>query len=112
MPRAPAGPCTFPGCPRRAVPPGSRCASHRRGPEGHPFTKFYRSKAWRDRSTRYRREHPICEWPGCGRPSAETDHILSLTDGGEPLADENLQALCHRHHDEKTWADRKRRVAG
>jgi hypothetical protein len=86
-----------------------RCLDHLRLLDEHPFADFYRTERWRRTSKDYRRRHPICEHPGCTKASAETDHIVSLTDGGAPFDEGNLQALCHRHHDEKTWADRRRR---
>jgi hypothetical protein len=46
---------------------------------------------------------------GCGEPTAEADHIMSMTDGGAPMARVNLQGLCKLHHERKTHADRAAR---
>jgi hypothetical protein len=40
-----------------------------------------------------------CRFPGCGRVAdrCELDHVIAWADGG-PTNDENLAALCPRHH--------------
>lgn len=106
MPRRGLHECPEPGC--AELTEGGRCTAHRVR-EPHPLDAFYKKRRWRNRSESYRRAHPICEWPGCTAPSEDVDHIISMTDGGSPFAEENLQALCRRHHIEKTWADRARR---
>lgn len=69
---------------------------------------FYRTKRWVERSRGFRREHPVCMV--CNRWKSEvTDHIVPLKDGGEPWADSNLQALCHRCHNRKTARERVRK---
>lgn len=30
------------------------------------------------------------------------DHIIELKDGGAPFDEDNVQSLCHRHHNKKT----------
>lgn len=50
----------------------------------------------------YLRLHPVCEIPGCDRPSTDADHIVRISDGGARLGWENLQALCHECHARKT----------
>ena len=44
-----------------------------------------------------------CQAPGCGKAGRlEVDHIIALEDGGDPWAEDNLQALCRACHIEKT----------
>jgi 5-methylcytosine-specific restriction protein A len=49
----------------------------------------------------YLRIHPICEIDGCGQVATDLDHKKPKRDGGTDAAD-NLQALCHSHHSQKT----------
>src|SRR5690242_2946977 len=53
------------------------------------------------------RAYPICEVPGCSRPSTSTDHVIPYSEGGTS-AWVNLQALCGPHHQEKTLAESHR----
>lgn len=50
----------------------------------------------------------VCEWPGCGNPSEEADHIIPRIDGGGHTP-ENGWALCRTHHRIKTARDRRNR---
>ena len=45
------------------------------------------------------REEPLCR--RCGEPATDVDHIVSRERGGEDTR-ENLQALCHPCHSQKT----------
>ncbi len=36
------------------------------------------------------------------------DHIMPLKDGGPRLDPTNVQPLCQRHHNEKTWLERNK----
>ena len=46
------------------------------------------------------RRQPLCQWPGCNKPATDVDHIVAKPAGDDSF--ENLQALCHPHHSEKT----------
>jgi 5-methylcytosine-specific restriction enzyme A len=59
----------------------------------------------------YLAAHPVCEAPGCGRPSVDVDHVQELRDGGARLEWANLRALCHGHHVRKTARQRRERPA-
>ncbi|NYF10917.1 hypothetical protein HDC94_002073 [Leifsonia sp. AK011] len=43
--------------------------------------------------------HPICDFPGCGRPAAECDidHTIAKADNGT-TTDANVGPLCRNHH--------------
>lgn len=56
---------------------------------------------WRKVRRAYLDEHPTCEEPGCRQPAADVDHVVPLRRGGTN-EDENLRALCRRHHSRKT----------
>ena len=45
----------------------------------------------------------ICVWPGCHRPSEQSDldHTVDFADGGETTR-RNLAPLCRQHHNAKT----------
>ncbi len=106
-------------CPETAVPGGSRCEKHGGNKSGWAKYKArnparaakYQSEHWRIRRDRTLREEPNCR--RCGAPSTDVDHIVALADGGGFFDRENLQALCHTCHKEKTGEDnRKRRKEG
>lgn len=74
-------------------------------------TKLYQSSSWRKKAKNYLQRNPSCkecERMGIERQADVVDHINPIP----PLAtvaqfwdmskDENLQALCHRHHNSKT----------
>ncbi len=65
--------------------------------------------AWRRIRAVVLAEEPICRQ--CGAPSSDVDHVVNRASGG---TDEraNLQALCHRHHLEKTGRERTRGQGG
>ena len=100
--------CTVPGCPNRA---NGRCPKHRAGRTADKFADVYSSRAWKALSRQVRAESPVCQWPGCSRPSEQADHIVAMHDGGAPLSRLNVQALCGWHHAKKGKADRRRRKA-
>jgi len=56
-------------------------------------------------SSAYKRNHPICQWPGCRRPTDVVDHIIPLAEGGPRYDFTNFQSLCEPHHNTKTNAD-------
>jgi 5-methylcytosine-specific restriction protein A len=57
--------------------------------------------AWDRLSLRRRKAFPVCEVPGCTRPSESTDHVIPASEGGTSEWG-NLQALCGPDHREKT----------
>lgn len=100
MPTRPPSPCQHPGCP--ATTTGRRCTQHQRDYDRqHPRHKLYGTKRWRQLRGRYITDHPWCAIPGCTLPATDVDHIVPLPDGA-PYDETNLQALCKRHHSQKT----------
>ena len=59
---------------------------------------------WTRVSRMYRRSHPNCELclPASIVRSEEVDHIVPLTEGGEPFDEDNLRALCRPCHQSVT----------
>lgn len=55
--------------------------------------------------TAYRRDHPMCEQPGCPRLADHVDHVVPLAEGGDRYDPSNYQSLCRPHHNKKTTAD-------
>lgn len=71
--------------------------------------KFYKSKAWKERSVTYRKQHPLCERclaKGIYTPAALVHHKIHIDENNmnDPfilLSDENLEALCHDCHNDE-----------
>lgn len=101
MPRKPATPCSYPGCPR--LTHNRYCAEHAKIAERN-YRKYERDpqidkrygREWRRIRARYVTEHPLCEQrqkDGRLTPTQEVHHILPLSKGGTHDF-ENLMALC------------------
>ncbi len=70
---------------------------------------FYDSRAWRKLRAWYVKKYPICvecKFMGRATPVDVVDHIIPVEDGGAPLSEDNLQSLCHLHHNQKTARDK------
>lgn len=66
---------------------------------------FYNSTAWRKISKAYKDKYPLCvkcELENKITPSEYTDHIVRIEDGGDKFSEDNLQALCSFHHNQKS----------
>jgi 5-methylcytosine-specific restriction endonuclease McrA len=87
----------------------SRCPAHRLKSWSHRPVRPDLDSAWDRLSLRRRRAFPVCEVPGCTRPSTSTDHIIPAFEGGTSEWG-NLQALCREHHTAKTLAESHRAV--
>lgn len=64
-------------------------------------------RAWKKRRDVFLREHPLCahcELEGLVVEATEVDHIIPRSRGGGE-GDDNLQALCHMHHSQKTASE-------
>lgn len=65
-------------------------------------------KGWdRIRRRILRRDRWKCQWPVatgglCGEQANQVDHKVGAAQGVDDHSDENLQALCRWHHDQKT----------
>ena len=78
-------------------------------PERKPFDRmkrknsaFYNSRVWRAFSERYKWSNPLCRIEGCNEPTAYTDHIKPVNEGGALYDTRNLQPLCITHNASKT----------
>jgi 5-methylcytosine-specific restriction enzyme A len=77
--------------------------------EGNKDAELYNSRKWRNFRKEYLRNHPIClhcEDEGSVRPAQVVDHIKPVRLGGEIYDVNNLQALCHNHHNKKSAKER------
>lgn len=91
----------------------SRCAKRAarfKGPAGGSRgNTTQRGYGWKYQQNRRLRlaQNPICQV--CGRArSVETDHIVSLAEGGSRVDLDNLRAVCEACHDAKSGRDRAR----
>jgi len=81
---------------------GSRCPEHQGTAWARrPDRPDLHTAAWTALSKRRRKAYPMCEVPGCRRPSTSTDHIIRPADGGTN-AWGNLRAICTEHHAQKS----------
>ncbi len=67
--------------------------------------EFYNTTAWRKLRRAYAKANPVCETcrkNGRATAVAVVDHIEEIKNGGDGLAWDNLQSLCHLHHNQKT----------
>lgn len=75
----------------------------------HHNSEFYQSRTWRKARANKLQLSPLCE--EClrhGRTTEATmvDHIIPINKGGDPLALDNLQSLCHSCHSIKSAKDK------
>ena len=109
MPKTPKRPCRYPGCPNLCES-GVYCEEHRKewSPDalrGNAAARGYDAR-WRAARKRYLRRHPLCVMCLAEKnitPATVVDHIIPHR-GNQRLFwnQENWQALCKKHHDEKT----------
>ena len=105
MPHRLPTPCTQPGCKKLSLTP--KCEPHTSAQEraydvarGTAAARDY-GPAWSRRRARFLAEHTSCSVVGCNEQPTDVDHIVSRRKGGSE-DDDNLQALCHSHHSQKT----------
>ena len=70
---------------------------------------FYNSKEWQRVRYSILSKNPFCAVEGCNRPADVVDHIVEIRDGGDRLNPDNLQPLCHYHHNIKTAEEKRKR---
>lgn len=74
---------------------------------------FYSSPQWRAARAWHVRQNPLCvECRAQGKAKAVdvVDHIIEIKDGGAKLSADNLQSLCHAHHNAKSARERAQRA--
>ena len=105
--------CAEASCHRKIPGNQSRCDIHQKVTKGGFSGKiinpereaFYRSKTWVSCRNTYIAEHLMCVQ--CNDEGVETlanvvDHIIDWQGGGSKYDWDNLQSLCHSHHNRKT----------
>lgn len=73
--------------------------------------KFYSTSRWRKVRKRYHNSNPLCvecKKSGYVVVADVVDHIQPIKNGGLELSIENLQSLCHMHHNQKTAREQGR----
>jgi 5-methylcytosine-specific restriction protein A len=65
---------------------------------------LYDSPAWKALRAAVLAAHP---WCGCGARTTEVDHVRAVRDGGAPLDEANLEALCKPCHSRKTLRENR-----
>ena len=80
---------------------------------------FYQSRLWKNASKEFLEANQVCVWYRkrikCTKDAKITDHIVSMTDGGDRLNRKNWQPMCKSCSQAKTnmeVANRKRKVKG
>lgn len=87
--------------------------SKQKGPNDHRGNNpFYRSKEWKmDRAARRREpENNLCvecRKKGIIKYGPVEDHIIPISQGGDPWDWANRQALCYHHHAVKSGKEKK-----
>ena len=108
MPRKPARPCRYPGCPNLCEDGEQYCLEHKKLAEkqyehfarGYSVGKRY-GRAWKRIRDRYVRKYPLCEQclkEGRYVPVEEVHHIVPLSEGGTN-EEANLMSLCRSCHE-------------
>ena len=62
--------------------------------------KFYQTTTWRRLRKMFIERNPLCV--ECEAVGQVVDHIVPIKQGGDPLAWDNLQTMCHRCHNIKS----------
>lgn len=71
---------------------------------------FYASTRWRNFTKKYRRLNPLCIHclkEGKTTMTEVVDHRIPIRQGGDKWNSDNLQGLCHYHHNRKSATDKK-----
>ena len=67
--------------------------------------RFYDCQRWKDLRDRVLSDKPLCtscEVRGLTEIATQVDHIIPISEGGNPTAMSNLQPLCASCHSRKT----------
>lgn len=107
MPAASKARCSNPSC-RRLHAGRGRCRDCRNVKDrqihsSNPWRWVYNDPRWHRLRDQVLSEEPICRTAGCQEPSTVVDHMVQHRGDADLAFDRaNCQALCKRHHDEKT----------
>ena len=74
---------------------------------------FYNSGRWRKLRNWYIKTNPLCV--DCKKQNHikladVVDHIIPIKDGGAQLDSQNLQGLCHLHHNQKSAKEQGEKI--
>lgn len=107
MPKSPPKPCSHPGCTKLAIKNG-RCDDHQPKAWDHKgktrHERGYDSNWYKIRKRVMERGGYLCQTckrEGVLTKAVQVDHIIPKFKGGLDCF-ENLEAICLRHHKEKT----------
>lgn len=107
MPNRSPSLCVEPGCGEPTHK--TRCPEHTRTRERETHDpkrqRVYHSRQWKTVRKRVLSRDVWCKTPGCTNLATDVDHVKALRDSDDPFDDANLQALCKRHHSQKTAAE-------
>ena len=95
--------CLEPRCPNPSTYRG-RCADHSRTNEratNRAGKAIYNTKRWQLTRRKVLSLQPLCP---CGDLALDVDHIVPLSEGGEPYALSNLRGRCKSCHGKITRA--------
>ena len=73
-------------------------------------TSFYKSAPWRKLRRIILNRNPLCVCcldEGHTKAADVVDHITPIKQGGEKLDESNLQSLCHKCHNRKTYYENR-----
>jgi len=98
--------CTKGGC-FQIQTNGTRCNAHQKIERSDDkFEQFYQTRGWRDLSKMFKDRNPLCircTEEGKTTYAAVADHIIELREDWDRRLDwNNLDPLCHKHHNKKT----------
>lgn len=100
--------CAEPGCPE--LTDQTYCTTHARDRDARRPGRHARGydARWRHTRRRYLATHPHCEEPRCAARATEVHHRDGLGPSGPRGHDaDNLEALCKRHHSQRTARDQR-----
>lgn len=121
--------CSAPSCNVIVRDGNARCEKHRkqqktestkrrneqRKEQSRENSFIYNTAAWSRLSKKKRTVDPFCEQcleDGRYEQADVVDHIVELKDGGKPYEWSNFRSLCHRCHNVKTAAEKRKRKQG
>ena len=109
MPTKPKIPCQHPGCPELVEPGKKYCERHKalHSEEIRSASSRGYDSRWQRARKRFLAAHPFCVMclkEGRYEKATVVDHIIPHRGDSKLFWDQcNLQSLCKKHHDYKTW---------
>lgn len=97
--------CSEPGC--SLLVSSGFCSEHAPKPwaGSDPLNRRIRGGRGQRIRKKVMAKYRWCAWPGCNQLATEADHIVPLSEGGDP-GPENMHGLCTDHHTRKTREER------